>query len=198
MQTIQQHPQGFVPLETLLTFNRLRQLTTSEAAVASALAGSQLLQLDDDKRCVRRIRQLSTEKKRSMDRSVHVSGLPVALEDPLRAIQNLFAEAGKIEYVKVLYDFNQPVEGGDAKDPQQPTATTKTFSGSALVDYYNEKSAKAALEKKWECEGHELKVVSKCVFIFTLDLEEFEQNNAFNRLFACTRSNDFPIHSHSL
>jgi len=45
---------GFVPIATLLTFNRLRALTTSEAAVAACLAESDAVELNEDRTAVRR------------------------------------------------------------------------------------------------------------------------------------------------
>lgn len=75
--------EGWVPIETLLTFNRLKSLTEEESKVADAVRQSSLLEVSDDGKKVRRspdkpLPESTTERQQKMDElTVYAKGFPV-------------------------------------------------------------------------------------------------------------------------
>lgn len=75
--------EGWVPIETLLTFNRLKSLTEEESKVADAVRQSSLLEVSDDGKKVRRspdkpLPESTTERQQKLDElTVYAKGFPV-------------------------------------------------------------------------------------------------------------------------
>ncbi|CAN7999327.1 unnamed protein product [Ixodes pacificus] len=75
--------EGWVPIETLLTFNRLKSLTEDESKVADAVRQSSLLEVSDDGKKVRRspdkpLPESTTERQQKLDElTVYAKGFPV-------------------------------------------------------------------------------------------------------------------------
>ncbi|KAI9012192.1 hypothetical protein DFJ74DRAFT_771601 [Hyaloraphidium curvatum] len=181
-KAISDHPQGWVPLDTLLTFNRLRALSSSKPVVAAALRASKgLLEVDAAGDNVRRGKQLQ-QKPGAQFRTIFAEGFPMDLPDPLAAIEAFFSEAGKVDFVKVFYSSTspasaegaaenaaEPAEGAEpapeAGDAARPPRGEKRFSGQCFVEFADARDAKKAKERKWEHAGNEIRVVSKADYI---------------------------------
>lgn len=139
-------PEGFVPIATLLTFNKLKQLTTDANAVAAAVEASDEVVLSDDRLSIRRKVPLP-EEDLSKQRSVYVKGFDP--EDPdatIDGIQEFFSRYGRVLYVRLRRDHE-----------------TKQFKGSCFVEYEDREKAEACVndasnitwkDKPFDCVMH--------------------------------------------
>jgi len=143
---ILQDPEGYVPLATLLTFNRLKAMTTDEAVLAEALRHSkELLQVHEDGTRVRRKTQVQPRPQQVL-RTVYVEGIPKS-DDAMEKVQTYFAQFGNVEYVKILYNTND--DG------------TKEMTGNAWVEFTDVAAAKMATDAGAKLDDVELKVTIK-------------------------------------
>lgn len=143
---------GWVPFETLVTFNRLKTLSADIEVVANALRKSpnQLLEINEDGSKVRRSAEkplpADDEKRREdvMSRSVYVKGFPETLT--LDELLEYFKQnAPTVEHVQMLYK-------------QQP----KEFKGSLFAVFKTVDDSKEFLSRESVKHGEsELKRESK-------------------------------------
>ncbi|XP_074598176.1 lupus La protein homolog [Brevipalpus obovatus] len=73
---------GWIPIETLLTFNRLKALTTDPKCIAKVVQSSQLLQISEDGTKVRRSPDLPLPERgeyrdQVLQRTLHIKGFPL-------------------------------------------------------------------------------------------------------------------------
>jgi hypothetical protein len=119
---------GFCPIKTLLTFNKLKNLTTDAAVVAEAVKDSQSVSLNDDKTGIKRAEPLP-DVDDSANRTLYAKGFPTDDADvTLESVTNLFAPFGKLNYVKLRRDMS----GG--------------LKGSVFVEFSTEAELQAALD----------------------------------------------------
>jgi lupus La protein len=128
ISAIESNEKKFVPIATLLTFNKLKALTTVISEVSEALVGSDLVEVSEDGLNVRRASDLP-ESDTSRARTLYVKGYP--LEDTSITIESVCAEFkhhGNINMVRLR------------KEP-----TSKTFKGSCFIEFDNEESVAKAV-----------------------------------------------------
>ncbi|KAJ0070404.1 hypothetical protein NL108_007713, partial [Boleophthalmus pectinirostris] len=126
---------GWVTLETMLKFNRLKALTTDTTVVIAALQKSKmgLLELHDDKTKIRRspnkpLPEVNDEYKANIaHKSVYMKGFP--LETSLDEIQEWLNGKGKIENIQMRRNLQ------------------KQFKGSVFICFDTEESSKQFLER---------------------------------------------------
>lgn len=100
MQEELKNDEGWIPIQTLLKFNRLLTLTNDDATVASAVESSDLLEVFEDKSKIRRvlskpIPKLNDEFKREiMKRTAYVKNFPLdeKLDNILAFFENFDVE----------------------------------------------------------------------------------------------------------
>lgn len=128
---------GWVTIETLLTFNRLKSLTTAENVVAEALkkSTSQLLEVSDDGKKIRRsaskpVPESNKEHQQKLDElSVYVKGFP-----PTATIDELLEFFGQ---------FGQCINVFMRRYPK-----THKFKGSVFATFATKEEADAFLAKE--------------------------------------------------
>eukprot|EP01035_Chromulina_nebulosa_P017798 gene17798-23406_t len=157
-------PEGFVPISVLLTFNKLRNLTTDEAAVANAIANSNVITLDEDRTRVRRLNPLP-EDDTSKPKTLYVKGFPV--EEPIVTIDEIteiFSVYGDIAIVRLRRD------------------ETKKFKGSCFIEFVDKEGMLAAIAAA-NVEGKEGVQISYkgTPFLCVLSLENWLGNRAAKR-----------------
>jgi len=121
------HPEGYVSLEVLATFNRLKALSNDISFIAKSIKNSQTLTLSEDEKSVKRTNPLP-EVDSSDLRTVVATGLPQ--DSILDDIEKMFAQFGKVLSTRLLK--NQ----------------TKTFQGRAFIEFSSEEEAKTAASQK--------------------------------------------------
>eukprot|EP00624_Nannochloropsis_granulata_P006460 evm.model.NODE_48416_length_12024_cov_18.700350.1 len=143
-------PEGYVPLTVLLTFNKLKKLTTDSAVVAKALEEaplSTLLTLNADKTAVKRtvafIPAAGAEggdaaSDDSDKRTLFVDGIPKvptegAAEVTVDDIVSIFKALGPVDFVRLSRD-----------------KTNKKLTGAAFVEFPTVADAQKALAVEWK------------------------------------------------
>eukprot|EP01031_Cornospumella_fuschlensis_P039060 gene39060-47521_t len=94
-------PDGLVAISVLLTFNRLKSLTTDVAVVAKAVEDSDSVVLSANKEKVKRAEPLP-ETDESASRTLYIKGYPVDDADvTIESIRAQWETYGKVLYVKM-------------------------------------------------------------------------------------------------
>lgn len=175
--------QGWVDLELLCTFQRMRQkqgeldVAGFIACVAGALAGSAVVDISEDGKRVRRSTPLPNAKEVDIvKRSFYAKGFPregASLDDIMEFFNG--AEIGKVEAVRMRYTYDKPrkfkgsvfVEMSSDAEATEVLGKSLTFRDTALVlrpkyqaekqkEYQERRAAKEGGDKrKREDEGAE-------------------------------------------
>ncbi|XP_030637727.1 lupus La protein [Chanos chanos] len=158
---------GWVPLETMLKFNRLKMLTSDCSVIVEALRKSRtgLLEVSEDKTKIRRcpskpLPEFNEEYRDALKhKSVYMKGFP--LETTLDDIKDWLSDKGMVENIHMR------------KGPQ------KTFKGSVFLVLETEDAAKAfvAREDVKQFKGNDMIVMMKDDY-FTKKFAEKKQSRA--------------------
>lgn len=120
---------GWIPLATMLKFNRLEKLTKESSVIAEALLKSDLMEVSEDKTKIRRsltrpLRNLTKEELAA--KSVYAKGFP--LDMTLDQVKEFFKAFGETDNIHMRKDFK------------------KQFKGSCFVIFKNDEGAKKFVE----------------------------------------------------
>lgn len=166
--------EGSVALETLLTFNRLKALTTDAGELAAALRESAELVVNEEGTTVKRARKLALlGDEEALQRTVYVKGFGAKnAELTIEFVEKMFEEYGEIAYVElrrnerralkgsVLLEFKTK-DGADAllkaKAKVQYKARTLIVQEAAVWKQEKEEHEKATAKRKREAEETEAK-----------------------------------------
>uniref|UniRef100_A0A8C6Q528 Small RNA binding exonuclease protection factor La n=1 Tax=Nothobranchius furzeri TaxID=105023 RepID=A0A8C6Q528_NOTFU len=126
---------GWVTLETMLKFNRLKSLTTDSSVIVAALQKSKtgLLEISEDKTKIRRssdkpLPELTDEYKDALKhRSVYIKGFP--LDTTLDEIQEWLSGKGNMENIQMRRNLQ------------------RQFKGSVFICFDTEESSKEFVER---------------------------------------------------
>ncbi|XP_049451122.1 lupus La protein [Epinephelus fuscoguttatus] len=126
---------GWVTLETMLKFNRLKSLTTEPSVIVKALQKSKtgLLEMSEDKTKIRRsadkpLPEMNDDYKDALKhKSVYMKGFP--LDTSLDAIQDWLSGKGNIENIQMRRNLQ------------------RQFKGSVFICFDTEESSKQFLER---------------------------------------------------
>ncbi|KAM4626258.1 lupus La protein isoform 2-T2 [Discoglossus pictus] len=155
---------GWVPLETMIKFNRLNKLTTDFKIIIDALkkAKSALLEINEEQNKIRRslekpLPEVNEEYKNSVkNRSVYIKGFPT--DTSLDDIKSWLENRGAVENI------------------QMRRTIQKEFKGSIFVVFDTDESAKKFLENKdLKYKDSEMTILSKDDY-FAKKNEERKQN----------------------
>lgn len=143
-------PEGFIPIATLLTFNRLKALTTDVAAVAEAMSSSDVVVVSECKTKIRRKEALPIDDN-SKQRTLYVKGFPTDEDISIETISDFFSKFGKVLMVRLRR------EHGD----------DKKFKGSCFVEFSSEDEMKKTVDESNETSLNEYGVpVSKVTLCY--------------------------------
>lgn len=127
--------EGWVPIETLLTFNRLKSLTEEESIVADAISHSTLLEVSDDRKKVRRkldqpLPESTTERQQKLDElTVYAKGFPITT-----TIDELLEFFGKFGRCLNVFMRRLP--------------SSRKFKGSVFATFDKEEDAKSFVSQE--------------------------------------------------
>ncbi|KAI8818123.1 uncharacterized protein EV422DRAFT_190280 [Fimicolochytrium jonesii] len=126
LETINNSPEGWVNITVLLTFNKLKELTTDVELVAKALKHSpQMLQVSPDSTQVRRLTQIRPVHPANR-KSIYAKGFPVDMKDVPAEVRKFFTAYGRVRNVRARRE-----KGGYAAK----------FKGSVFVEFETEDEA---------------------------------------------------------
>lgn len=120
---------GWIPLETMLKFNRLEKLSKDAAVIAEALKKSDLMEVSEDKTKIRRSPDrplLNLTKEELSARSVYAKGFP--LDVTLDQVKEFFKKFGETDNIYMRKDYR------------------KHFKGSCFVIFRSDEGAKKFVE----------------------------------------------------
>ncbi|ORX87870.1 La-domain-containing protein [Anaeromyces robustus] len=147
-ETVNSDPQGWVEIDTLLKFNRLKSLTTDHEIIKNAIKQSkELLELNEDGTKVRRKIQIKPKSDDVIERSIYVQGIPTSINKPVEAIEKYLAEYG-IEHVHINAFRNK----------------NRSFKGEAFIELKTKEDAETIISKKLPFEGTEINIMKKSEF----------------------------------
>lgn len=150
-------PEGFVPISVLLTFNKLKSLTTDETVVANALKSSFEVVLSDDSKSIRRAKPLP-EQDSSKTKTLYVKGYPI--DDPdvtIESVSEQFSAFGKVNLVRFRKDHS-----------------TKKLKGSVFIEFDEEDSVSKACKAAYDEGSSTVKLSYKeTPFLCVLSLTEW-------------------------
>lgn len=121
-------PNGFVPISVLLTFNRLKALTTNVSLIVDAMKHSEVVDISDDGLKLKRNAELPADDN-SMLKTLYVKGYPT--NDPDVTIESVtaqFSTYGKVNLVHL-----------------RKIKLNKSFKGSCFIEYDQESSVADAV-----------------------------------------------------
>lgn len=122
--------EGFIPIDTLLTFNKLKAMTTDAAAVAAAMEGSDIVVVSDCKTKLRRKEPLPMDDN-SKQRTLYVKGFPTEEDISIEDIEAKFSDFGKVLMVRIRRENN----------------AEKKFKGSAFIEFSTEAEMQKAVDE---------------------------------------------------
>lgn len=135
---------GWVKLSVLLTFSRLKALTTEDSSIIDALkkCESTIIELDEDKKQIRRKNPVPNieEYQKDLDsRTVHLSGFPT--DYTFSSLHQWCSQYGEIESLSMRKFFK-----------------TKEFKGSILVSFKSKSDTDKLMELEvLKCKDRELR-----------------------------------------
>lgn len=121
-------PNGFVPIKVLLTFNKLKALTTDADLIAEIMADSEVVDVSADKQSIKRSAELPANDDSAL-RTLYVKGYPT--EDAgvtIEAVSAQFSTYGKVLMVRLRREKG-----------------SKAFKGSCFVEFDSEKAVADAV-----------------------------------------------------
>ncbi|EPY50933.1 La protein [Schizosaccharomyces cryophilus OY26] len=132
--TVSQKNQGWVPIQTIASFKRMRRYQPLEAVVAALRKSPELLEVDEAGEKVRRkvpiVRPDPSAIQRSMESSVYVKGFGEEQEDTQFVLERYFEK-----------------EGGELASLRLRRDDDNKFKGSVFVEFKTPEIAKGFLEK---------------------------------------------------
>ena len=123
------NPQGWIPLAILLSFNRLKSLSTDPAVIMHALMGSDIVEVCQQSQMVRRIGEIKTGSD-MLERSLYVKAFKP--EDTLEQVEAFF-EAKGVQ--------------GIAAIRMRRMRECKTFKGSVFLEFTTQEHLSNALQQ---------------------------------------------------
>eukprot|EP00731_Ephydatia_muelleri_P019336 Em0012g161a len=97
-EKVKQHPEGYVALELIASFNKMKSITTDLGLVVQAVEHSSVLQLSEDKKWVKRVSPLPTSSDVDM-RTIYIENLPKQASHDF--VRNLLKRFGTISYISL-------------------------------------------------------------------------------------------------
>lgn len=97
-EKVKQHPEGYVSLELIASFNKMKTITTDLALVVQAVEHSTVLQLSEDRKWVKRASPLPTSSDVDV-RTIYIENLPKQASHDF--VRNLLKRFGTISYISL-------------------------------------------------------------------------------------------------
>ncbi|PSN54777.1 hypothetical protein C0J52_01995 [Blattella germanica] len=139
---------GWVPLEVMLKFKRLSNLTTDMEVIASALAASELMEVNEDKKKIRRnpgqpLPIFNEERRRElMTRTIYAKGFPL--------------EETKLDTLLDFFNGYGPVDNVQMRSYKCKVTNKFLFKGSVFVIFKTKELAEQFLQKEIKYEDKTL------------------------------------------
>lgn len=138
------HPEGFVGIDLIASFKRMKNLTTSVEEVRDAIKDSDLLEVDPTGTLVRRKVGLG-DPSAILGRTIYAKPFPTDIT--IDAVKAFFEPHGKVNCVRLRKNFK-----------------TKSFKGSVFVEFASDAEANAVIKKELKYDDKPLEMKLKAVY----------------------------------
>lgn len=151
-RTVQSNDEGWVPIKTIASFNRMKKFRPYESIV-SALKTSDFLVISDNDELIRRKEPIlppkESEKQLRFQRSVYAKGFGEENDNTQEELEKWFSEFGKVNEVRLRRD------------------DSKKFKSSVFVEFNELEDAKkfVELDPKPKYNENELVIMSKPAYV---------------------------------
>lgn len=155
--------EGFVSIDTLLTFNKLKALTTDVAEIAKAVADSKYVVVSDDGLRIRRSQSLPEEND-SKEKTLYVKGFPEGEEGAdvtIESVTEQFSVYGNILMVRLRKDH-----------------VTRAFKGGCFIEYDSVDAVNKAIAASHDAEGKVTLQHKDTPFLCVMSLVQWLANKA--------------------
>lgn len=164
---IEQDSEGWVSLEAIASFTRMKTLTQDIEIIKAALSKpSEIFQLSEDKTKLKRPSGVP-ESKDVIPRCVYVKGFPTSYS--LDQLQEFFTEHSKeVAAIRMRYYriIGENVTTADSDEgASKSSSASNNFKGSVFVEFKTLEAAQAFLPLDLTCEGKELTIKSKMDYL---------------------------------
>ncbi|KAI8638030.1 hypothetical protein BD408DRAFT_423565 [Parasitella parasitica] len=149
-------PEGWVPIETIASFKKMKMITEDFDAIVKALQEneSEIYEVDKDGKNIRRKSEVVQQNHN--ERSIHVKGFPLIDEEAKDQIAELFKLQDKID------DFFSEKGTVLCVRMKKTDVKPKKFKGSCYVEFSSsEEAKKVAEEADVEFDGNKLEILYK-------------------------------------
>jgi len=141
-----QNEQGFVPISTLTTFNRMKELSTDIPHIAKVLKDSTTVEVNEDGTMIKRKNPLP-EADASIERTIYAKGFPtdgISIDD----ISKVFAPFGKVLSVRVRKTLDKKSKESAFIEFEKAEEAKAAVSASPIPKY-NEKDLKILMKQDY-------------------------------------------------
>ncbi|KAL6067909.1 La protein 1 [Balamuthia mandrillaris] len=152
----EKHPEGYVPISLIASFSRMKNLSQDVEFIASTLKDSEVVEVSEDGKQVKRKIPLPQEDTSSR-RSIYAKGFPK--DSTIEDLHEFFSKVGEVLSVRMRRN----------KD--------KSFKGSAFIEFKTEEDVSKAVSEKHAYKDNELLVLTKQEY-FNKKREERKQREA--------------------
>jgi len=147
-ETVNNDPEGWVDINILLKFNRLKSLTTDHEIIKNAIKKSEeLLELNEDGTKVRRKTQIKPKADDVIERSIYIQGIPTSIEKPVEAIED-YLNKYEIEAININAFRNK----------------NRSFKGEAFIELKTKEDVEKILTKKLPFNETKINIMKKSEF----------------------------------
>mmetsp|Transcript_872 Transcript_872/g.1245 ORF Transcript_872/g.1245 Transcript_872/m.1245 type:complete len:546 (+) Transcript_872:192-1829(+) len=175
LERTSQDPEKYLPLSVLLTFKKLRQLTEDEAVVVEAVASSEVVEISEDKKKIRRKHPLP-ENDDSAERTVLIKGLGFDNQDVnVDLLKEILKPYGEIGWCRLNFtSVQEPKEQKEKEDEEKKEEVAKgdgwtvdrkkgkrKFNGTAQVEFLTKEGLENAMNAHPEYKGKRLTFKTK-------------------------------------
>jgi hypothetical protein len=137
-------PEGYIPITTMITFNKLKVLSMDIATISEAMGESENVTVSD---CGTKLkRSFELENVDSLPRILYVKGYPT--DDPdvnIDSIKVMFSEFGKCSMITMRKETTNPKAVKEALAKGLEEKKEKKFKGSAFIEYDSEEAVAKAV-----------------------------------------------------
>ena len=158
------NPEGFVPIATLITFNKLKALSTDAILIANSLSDSSTVEVSSDGLSLRRTKALSSVDTSSA-RTIYVKGYP--RDDSSithETVSEQFSAFGNVLMVRIRR--------------YKDTEGKLQFKGSVFIEYETEEQMQAAIKAAHDADGKVILSFNGIPFESVLTFPQWVQHKA--------------------
>lgn len=155
--------EGFVSIDVLLTFNKLKALTTDVAEIAKSVADSKTVVVSEDGLRLRRANALPEEND-SKEKTLYVKGFPEGDEGAdvtIESVTEQFSTYGNILMVRLRKDH-----------------VTRAFKGGCFIEYDSVDAVNKAIADSHDAEGQVTLKYKDTPFLCVMSLVQWLANKA--------------------